>query len=77
MQIPDLLLWDVLLSPFTLQEHNLLETGSGREEVQEHDQTDRLTYIDLISSLLHLYLLDRDEIFCVTWIGNLGLFREN
>ena len=24
-------------------EHNLLETGSGREEAQEHVQTDRLT----------------------------------
>ena len=57
-------------------EQNLLQTGSGREEVQEHVQTNRLTYINLISIYLNLYLLDRDETFCVTQMGNSGFLEK-
>ena len=58
-------------------EHNLLQTGSGSEEAQEHVRTDRLTYINLIGSYLRRSLLDHDETFCVTQMGNLGLFRKD
>ena len=58
-------------------EHNLLQTGSGSEEAQEHVRTDRLTYIYLIGSYLRRSLLDHDETFCVTQMGNLGLFRKD
>mgnify|MGYP001800867377 CR=1 FL=1 len=42
-------------------EHYLLQTVSGREEVQEHVRTERLTSIILICSYLHLSLLDHDK----------------
>ena len=44
-------------------EHNLLQTGSGREEAQEHVRTNWLTEINMLSSYLHLSLLDHDEAF--------------